>query len=131
MISTVVYDLLLHDPVDSQVDKPSLINCIRFQGREKTINIPQEIGAEYNKFGPFLLEDDNGVRIRSIAHKLMNDAEQINIEVLQQWLTGKGKHPITWKTLTEVLHCIGLKTLAREIEIVKCPENLKEETNED
>ena len=40
-------------------------------------------------------------------------------------------YPITWKTLTEVLHTIELKTLAREIETVKCSENLKEETNED
>ena len=61
----------------------------------------------------------------------MNNAEQINMEVLRQWLTGKAKHPITWKTLTEVLHAIELKTLAREIEIVKCPENLKDVTNED
>ena len=107
------------------------MNCVRFQGREKTINIPQEIGVYYYNFGLFLLEDDTGARIHSIAHKLMNDAEQINMEVLRQWLTGKGKHPINWKTLTEVLHAIELKTLAREIEIVKCAENLKKETNED
>ena len=106
------------------------MNLVRFQGREKTINIPQEIGVNYHKFGLFLLEDDTGARICSIAHKLMNDAEQINMEVLRQWLTGKGKRPITWKTLMEVLHAIELKTLAKEIEIVKCPENLKDGTNE-
>ena len=107
--------------VGSQVDKPNLMNCVRFQGREKKINIPQEIGVEYYKFGLFLLEDDSGARIQSIAHQYMNNPEQINMEVLRQWLTGKGKHPITWKTLTEVLHDIELNTLAREIEIVKCP----------
>ena len=62
--------------VGSQVDKPNLMNCVRFQGREKTINIPQEIGVEYYKFGLFLLEDDSGSRISAIAHQLMNNSEK-------------------------------------------------------
>ena len=53
----------------------------------------------------------------------MKDAEQINMEVLQQWLAGRGKHPITWKTLTQVLHNIELNTLAGEIKAVKCHED--------
>ena len=53
----------------------------------------------------------------------MKDAEQINMEVLQQWLAGRGKHPITWKTLTQVLQDIELSTLAREIKAVKCHED--------
>jgi len=58
----------------------------------------------------------------------MNDAEQINMEVFKQWITGRGKHPVTWKTLTQILHDIELGTLAREIEAVKCRE-YKEEKN--
>ena len=50
----------------------------------------------------------------------MNNAEEINKEVLEQWIGGRGKHPVTWKTLTQVLHDIGLNTLASEIEAVKC-----------
>ena len=50
----------------------------------------------------------------------MNDAEQINMEVLRQWIRGRGKHPVTWRTLTQVLHDIELRTLAGEIEILKC-----------
>ena len=49
----------------------------------------------------------------------MNDAEQINMEVLQQWINGRGKHPVTWKTLTQVLCDIELSRLAREIEAAK------------
>ena len=52
----------------------------------------------------------------------MNDAEQINREVLRQWIADRGKYPITWKTLTGVLRDIELVTLAREIEAVKCCE---------
>ena len=42
------------------------------------------------------------------------------MEVLQQWITGNGKHPVTWKTLTGVLFDIELSVLAQEIEAVKC-----------
>ena len=42
------------------------------------------------------------------------------MELLRQWINGRGKQPVTWKTLTEVLHDIELSTLAREIEVLKC-----------
>ena len=90
---------------------------------ERRINIPQEIGIKYYQFGLLLLEDDTGARIQALTHKHMKDPEQINMEVLQQWMTGKGKLPISWKTLAEVLHDIELSTLARDIEIVKCHED--------
>ena len=47
----------------------------------------------------------------------MNKAEEINKEILEQWITGRGKHPVTWKTLAEVLRDIELSTLAEEIEL--------------
>ena len=59
-----------------------------------------------------------------MAHKHLNDAEQINTEILQEWLTGRGKQPVTWATLIEVLRDIKLSALASEIEAVKCPEGL-------
>ena len=48
------------------------------------------------------------------------------MEVLQQWITGRGKHPVTWKALIEVLHDIELSALAGEIEAVKCFECTEE-----
>ena len=101
---------------------PTLIECVRFRGRERRINIPQEIGIKYYNFGLLLLEEDTGARIQSIAHEHRDNAEQINTEVLQQWINGRGKQPVTWKTLIEVLHDIEHSTLAREIEAVKCCE---------
>ena len=56
-----------------------------------------------------------------MAHKHLNDAEEINTEILQEWLTGRGKQPVTWATLVEVLREIELTTLASDIEVVKCP----------
>ena len=111
---------LLCVSIDDQADRPNLIECIRFRGRERRINIPQEVGIKYYQFGLLLLEDDTGARIQALTHKHMRDAEQINMEVLQQWLAGRGKCPITWKTLAKVLCDIELNTLAREIETVKC-----------
>ena len=37
----------------------------------------------------------------------------------KEWIVGRGKHPVTWKTLIEVLYDIELKTLAKEIETAK------------
>ena len=58
-----------------------MIECIRFRGREKRINIPQEIGVKYYLFGLLLLDDDTGAKIQSMALKHNNDTEQINTEV--------------------------------------------------
>ena len=96
------------------------MECIRFRGRERRINIPQEIGIKYHDFGLFLLEDENRQRVKAIAQEYTNRAEEINKEIFEQWITGTDKHPITWKTLTEVLHDLELGTLAKEIEATKC-----------
>lgn len=40
------------------------------------------------------------------------------MQVLYEWLCGRGKHPVTWNTLVEVLFHIGLAALATEIEDV-------------
>ena len=95
---------MLYGPIDYQVDRPTQSKCIKFQGRVGKINIPQEIGVNYHQFGILLLEDDNAVRIRSIAYKHKNDAEQINMEVLEDWIKGRGKQPVTWKTLASYLY---------------------------
>ena len=64
-----------------------------------------------------------------MTHKHLNDAQQINTEILQEWLTGTGKQPVASTTLVEVLHDVELSALAGEIEAVKCsaaPCSLKE-----
>ena len=92
------------------------------------INIPVEIGTEYVEFGVFLLDDPNGAIVKIMAHYHLNKAKQINIEIFQEWLTGKGKQPVTWATLVEVLRDIELSTLACQIEAVKCPQDQSQET---
>ena len=115
-MANFIVSFILPAPID---DQPTLIECIKFRGRERRINIPQEIGTKYNDFGLFLLEDENRQRVKSIAHSYQNKAEEINKEIIEQWITGRGKHPVTWKTLTEVLRDIELNMLAEEIEAIK------------
>ena len=101
------------------VDHPTVRDCIMFQGLGKrAINIPQEIGSNSYQFGLLLLDDPNGTRVRNIERDY-REIEQINTEILRKWTTGKGKKPVSWKTLTEVLRDIELCTLASEIEAVK------------
>ena len=68
-------------------------------------------------FGILLLDDNTGSRVNNLVHEHRSDGEQINTEILQQWIAGKGKHPVTWKTLIEVLRDIN-NALAVEIEAV-------------
>ena len=100
---------------------PNLQELLKFictDGRE--ISIPVEIGVKYFEFGIFLLDDQSGSRVKSMASKYQNVAKQINIEILQEWLEGSGKKPVSWATLVKVLHDIGLSTLADEIAADKC-----------
>ena len=102
--------------------EPTLPELLRFTCTDKrVVNIPVEIATKYVKFGTFLLDDRTGSRVKNIAHKNLNDPERINTEILQEWLTGSGKQPVNWATLTDVLRDIELSTLAGEIEEVKCP----------
>ena len=89
---------------------------------KRKINIPEEVGIKFAEFGAILLpQDQTGARVTNMAYKHSNDPKRINMEILQEWLTGKGKQPVTWSTLVEVLRDIGLSTLADDISNVQCP----------
>ena len=97
--------------------KPTLPELLKFMCTDKrVINIPEEIATKYAQFGAFLLDDRTGSRVEIMARKHHYDAKQINTEILQEWLTGRGKQPVTWTTLVNVLHNIELSTLAGEVD---------------
>ena len=91
-----------------------------FHGKERKINIPQHVGARYTIFGVALLEDDYGERVENIVGKHRPNAEEINNEIIREWIAGRGKKPVTWNTFIKVLREIDLTNLADEIEAVKC-----------
>ena len=100
-------------------DQPMLTECIGLQGLERRIKLPQEIGTKYKPFGTLLLEDRTGERVNAISLRHMNNAEKVNVTILEEWIAGRGKYPVTWKTLTEILKDLELNVLAGEIEAVK------------
>ena len=107
------------DTIPLTGDQPTLMELIRFRGRERRINVPQQIGTNFMKFGILLLEDENGTRIQSIIDEYRGNPEQITMKVMQEWIAGQGKPPISWDTLIEVLRDIDLGTLADNIAAVK------------
>ena len=96
---------------------PELLN---FTIAGKRVSIATEVGTKYVRFGTILLQDTTGSRVKNMAHKHLNDPERINTDILQEWLAGRGKLPVTWATLADVLHDIGLSTLADSISTVQC-----------
>jgi len=104
--------------------KPTLPELLKFTCTDGgVISIPVQIATKYVQFGALLLDDRDGARVRIMEHKHLNNSEQINTEILREWLTGSGKLPVEWVTLVEVLNDIQLSILAGEITTSKCRSN--------
>ena len=98
---------------------PNLPELLRFPGKERVVNIPQEIGTKFKEFGVFLLQDRTGSRVDTLTYENNNNVERINIAILCEWLQGKGRRPVTWQTLVSTLHDTEMNTLAETIREVK------------
>ena len=95
---------------------PTLPELQRFPVKDKFKDIVAEIQNDYEQFGIRLLEDSNGVRIKGIEKSNHGDTVAITVEILRQWLQGKGRTPVTWRTFVECLRESGLNVLANDIE---------------
>ena len=95
---------------------PTLVLLRHFLLKNGHIDIAQEIGANYEKFGILLLEDKKGSIVDSIAISKQQSPIDITVEILRQWLQGKGKKPVTWQTLVTCLQDTGLYVLAKNID---------------
>ena len=97
-------------------EKPDLVKLLNFPGKGgNNIDISEQIGTKYLKFGVLLLNDKTGAEVPAIVRKHHENAADINFEILRQWIEGKGK-PLSWDTLINVLKDIGLHSLGRDIE---------------
>ena len=123
-----IYDLSVYLIADSTTfimhtwfatdDKPSLCKLLKYPGERRRINIPEEISKNYKKFGTFLLKDDNGTIVSGIERTNMYNVDEINVAILEKWISGKGQKPITWDTLVNCLRDTDLNALANDIEEV-------------
>ena len=76
------------------------------------MDLAEEIGADCVKFGTLLLEDKTGNKVTNIKVSERGDPVEITVEILKQWLQGKGRKPVTWHTLVKCLRDTDLNTLA-------------------
>ena len=83
------------------------------------LNIPQEVGANYNyfTFGISLLNDKTGSRVSTIEDECRANPGRIVWRILQEWLQGKGL-PVTWESLIHTLRDTDLPALADKIETI-------------
>ena len=88
---------------------------LSFKTRDGELNLAQAVGEHYLSFGQFLLCDDTGALCKSIANN-SSDMTSINHDILNWWLQGKGKQPVQWSTIIEVLRGIKMNTLAAALE---------------
>ena len=89
-------------------DAPSLPDLLR-------LKVPQQIGAHYKVFGTFLLNDETGSRVDAIKRAPLSEPEDIVINILQEWIAGRGK-PRTWQALIETLKECELTVLTDKIQ---------------
>ena len=103
--------------VSSLASKPTLPVLLKFKTSSgSTVNIVEQIGTHYSTLGPLLLNDDTGALISAITNQHHHNAVAINQEILTQWLQGRGKLPVTWCTLVDVLRDVGLSELTEMIQ---------------
>ena len=101
--------------VSSPIGKPSIALLMDLPSRGATINVIQRIGAHYSIFGIFLLNDDDGTLVDALTREHHHNAEDITKAILQRWLEGKGKTPVSWATLIDVLKWVGLDELVDQL----------------
>ena len=84
--------------------------------KDRFIDIPEKIGADYKHFGMLLLNDDDGNKVTIIEIAKHWNPVDIAVEILHQWRRGKGRVPVTWRTLVKCLRDVGLNVLADNID---------------
>ena len=99
-------------------DKPSLLTLTKFPGKTNKFNVMERIGSNYDTLGMFLLQDDDGAKVSALKHELQRNTFQICKNILELWLQGRGKRPVTYATLVDCLRDVKLNTLADDIEEV-------------
>ena len=89
---------------------------LNFKVGDRNINIPREIGCKYQNFGAQLLQEHTSAHIDDLEHRYRGNGEEINRHILQEWLEGRGRKPITWATLATILRNAEKGELAAKLE---------------
>ena len=80
-----------------------------------TVDVLQDLGGDYQRFGTIILEDKKGTIMEDIneSHSKPNDRK---MEIMRRFINGKGMKPVTWRTVVTVLNEMKLTELVSDIE---------------
>ena len=98
-------------------DRPTLNELLVLKGRDKDpVRIIERIGDRYYEFGTYLLSDNHGALLKTIAANANGKVEAINREILTRWINGEGIKDVNWRMLVHALR-VGpkLNTLANDV----------------
>ena len=79
------------------------------------INLPVRVRDKYDVFGIHLLNDHNGDKMVILREKCLRDAEKITMDVLIEWLRGKGVK-VSWLSLITTLRDSELFLVADQLQ---------------
>ena len=115
----VYLNLLIDRTVDQAAgnSRPDMVNLRQFRGRDRVLNIIEEIGSRYWDFGIQLLNDTDGNYMSGIVDQMRGDFKAVNSKIATEWVNGRPNAKLcTWRSLIETLQDIGMTRTAREIE---------------
>ena len=84
--------------------------------KDGSVDIVEKIGTDYKHFGTLLLNDIDGSKVNNIEMSKRGNPVGITAEILEQWLQGRGRMPVTWQTLIKCLRDMKMIVLADGIE---------------
>jgi hypothetical protein len=79
------------------------------------INLPVRVRDKYEVFGIHLLNDDYGDKMVILRERFLRDAEKITMEVLVEWLRGRGVG-VSWQSLITTLWDSELFLMADQLQ---------------
>ena len=80
------------------------------------MELPLRVRDKFETFGVLLLEDDSGDKMAVMREKFRGDPEKITMEVLREWLAGKGVE-VSWDSLIATLKKSKLQLMAKQIQM--------------
>ena len=84
------------------------------------INIINRVSPHWSEFAVQLDFDNDGTTMQTIDKVCGPDPEACCKEMMREWLSGKGRQPVTWELLVEILKDCELGVLAKQVEEAVC-----------
>ena len=90
-------------------EKPTLPELLK-------IKLPSRVGPKLQTFSTLLLQDKFGDIVSNIIEDCRGKTESVIIEVLREWLAGKGVE-VSWESLIATLRECELPLMAKQIQM--------------